>query len=259
MKRILFCLLLITGATAYAQQIVYIDAITNCMGPNGGNQYNHVKVKKGVPYQVEIRDGRAYFNKNDMAEMINVGLMYVNSSRKMVITTVERGKKTTVTSAGNLYFFFVDDAALNVGGVNVSIEEVINAPQEPVVVTPPVVTVETTVVTRQEQEQRPQAANDGCSGPMNAGNFESAKKSISSKSFAEEKMTICKQIIRANCFSVQQVIGLMKLFVYEENKLDVAKLAYPKTFDKGNYYLINNALTYSASVDELNKFLESQQ
>jgi hypothetical protein len=97
-----------------------------------------------------------------------------------------------------------------------------------------------------------------CTLPMLSSDFDRAKESIEAKSFPEEKLTICKQLTKANCFDVKQVISLMELFTYEENKLDIAKLLYSKTVDKGNYYQVNDALTYSTSVDELNKFLEKQ-
>ncbi|MBI3221102.1 MAG: DUF4476 domain-containing protein [Bacteroidetes bacterium] len=118
-------------------------------------------------------------------------------------------------------------------------------------------TTSTTSEKRIEKESAP-AVTSTCSLPMGQGEFERAKESIDAKSFPEEKMTICKQLIKVNCFNVKQVIGIMELFTYEENKLAVAKMMYSKTVDKGNYYQINDALTYSASVDELNRFLEQQ-
>ncbi len=93
---------------------------------------------------------------------------------------------------------------------------------------------------------------------MSTADYTRAKKSISNKAFADEKMTIVRQVLRANCVSVDQVIGFIDLFTFEENKLDVAKAAYVRTTDKGNYYQVNDALTYSESVEELNRFLESQ-
>ncbi len=94
--------------------------------------------------------------------------------------------------------------------------------------------------------------------PMSTNDFASAKKSIGSKSFAEDKMTLAKQVLRANCVSTDQVIGIMNLFSFEDNKLAFAKFAYEKTTDKGNYYKINDAFTYSSSIDELNEFLEGK-
>lgn len=93
---------------------------------------------------------------------------------------------------------------------------------------------------------------------MSNSDFASAKKSISSKSFAEDRMTLAKQILRANCVSTDQVIEIMGLFTFEESKLEFAKMAYERTTDNQNYYRVNDAFTYSGSIDELNEFLEGE-
>ena len=108
-----------------------------------------------------------------------------------------------------------------------------------------------------ERERTPIVAST-CTLPMSLGDFERAKESIEAKSFVEDKVMICKQLVKVSCFNVKQVISLMELFTYEENKLEIAKLMYNKTVDKGNYYQVNDALTYSGSVDGLNKFLENK-
>ena len=115
-------------------------------------------------------------------------------------------------------------------------------------------TVTTTTYTESSTVQPEEV---GCNAMTN-DSFERAKKSINNKSFGDEKMTVMKQILRANCVSVKQVIGFMELFTYEDNKLGVAKAAYSKTTDQGNYYQVNDALTYSESVEELSQFLDSQ-
>ena len=91
-----------------------------------------------------------------------------------------------------------------------------------------------------------------------SSSFAQANESISNKSFADEKMAVFKQIIRAHCVSVDQVIGFMGRFTFEEDKLEVAKASYPKTVDQRNYYRINDVLTYSDSVEELETFLARQ-
>ena len=94
--------------------------------------------------------------------------------------------------------------------------------------------------------------------PMSTNDFASAKKSIGSKSFAEDKMTLAKQVLRANCVSTDQVVEIMNLFNFEDNKVEFAKAAFDKTTDKGNYYKVNDAFTYSSSIKELNEFLEGK-
>ena len=99
--------------------------------------------------------------------------------------------------------------------------------------------------------------HNDCSG-MSDNNFRKAVASIENKSFADEKMAIASQVLRANCLYVSQVKAMMDLFTYEEDKIAIAKKSYPRTLDQNNYYQLNDALTYSESVEELNRFLESQ-
>lgn len=104
----------------------------------------------------------------------------------------------------------------------------------------------------------PVSASSGCATPMSDGDFNRSKQSIEGKSFGDEQLTVFRQIVRSNCFSVSQVIGFMDLFSYEDEKLEVAKLAYPKTVDKGNYFQLNDALSYADSVEALESFLANQ-
>jgi len=141
---------------------------------------------------------------------------------------------------------------IEVGGVNTSIKtETISAT---ITASPKPVSNSTTSsnATKETKEMTP------CATGMGAADYERAKKSIEAKSFAEEQLTICKQIIKVNCLTVAQVAGLMELFTFEEHKLSVAKMAYPKTIDQKNYYQLNDAFEFSASVDELNQFIEKQ-
>ena len=101
---------------------IYIDAVKNCLGPNGGN-YLHMKVKKNVPYKIKAISANAIFNKNDNAAFQGVGVMFVEPPRKMTMKSIAVGEMIVVRTEGNPYFFFVDDANLNKGGFKLSVEE----------------------------------------------------------------------------------------------------------------------------------------
>ncbi len=99
----------------------------------------------------------------------------------------------------------------------------------------------------------------GCSMAMDAGEFNDAKSSISSKSFEDSKMKVAKQVADNNCFSTSQVKELMGLFTYEDSKLDFAKYAYAYTVDKNNYYKINDAFTYESSISDLQAYIKANK
>ena len=98
----------------------------------------------------------------------------------------------------------------------------------------------------------------GCVSQMSGASFNSAKSSIQSKSFEDSKMTVAKQVTKANCLTVEQIKEVMSLFSFEESKLDYAKYAYDYCYNPGDYFLINDAFTFESSIDDLNKFLESK-
>ncbi|MFN8286006.1 MAG: DUF4476 domain-containing protein [Chitinophagales bacterium] len=91
--------------------------------------------------------------------------------------------------------------------------------------------------------------------PMNGAAFSQLKQTICNGTFESTKLSIFKQALGYNYFSSQQVLELMNLFTFESYRLEVAKLAYPKTLDQNNYYLVNNGFTFSSSVDNLNDYL----
>lgn len=95
----------------------------------------------------------------------------------------------------------------------------------------------------------------GCNWPMSDGDFRSAAQSISSKTFEGDKTKVAKQIFNTNCMTSSQVKQVLDLFTYEASKLEFAKYAYGRTFDIGNYYKVNDAFTYSSSIDELDEFI----
>jgi|LakMenEpi03Aug12_release.lakeMendotaPanAssembly.Ray.scaffolds.fasta_scaffold04126_12 hypothetical protein len=124
-------------------------------------------------------------------------------------------------------------------------------------------TTNTQVVTKPQPvpvpTQAPAAVSTGrCATSMSSSSFSSAKTNIESKSFEDTKLTVAKQVTKANCMTTAQIRDVMQLFSFEETKLDYAKYAYDFCFNQGDYYEVNDAFTFESSIDELNTFLESK-
>lgn len=90
---------------------------------------------------------------------------------------------------------------------------------------------------------------------LSAHEFMQLKSSISHASFESSKMQIAKQAVGMNQVSSSQVAEIMRMFSFESTKLEFAKYAYNHVFDKSNYYLVNNAFSFSSSISDLNRFL----
>ncbi len=94
----------------------------------------------------------------------------------------------------------------------------------------------------------------GCPIPMDPGSFANAKNSLAQASFESTKQDMAKNIIGNNCFTAAQVREILTLFDFESTKLEIAKFAYPRTYDKGNYFMVNDVFDFDSSRSELSKF-----
>ena len=97
--------------------------------------------------------------------------------------------------------------------------------------------------------------DNGYGNVMSNREFESVKEQIRKEWFENNRLTSAKTIIDKNNFTSQQAKEMVLLFGFENNKLEIAKYAYRKTVDKQNYFVVNDAFTFSSSKDELARFI----
>ncbi len=83
-----------------------------------------------------------------------------------------------------------------------------------------------------------------CASSMAPASFSKAKDNISSNSFEDSKMTVAKQVTKANCMTAAQIAEVMGLFSFEDSKLQFAKYAFDFCFNQGDYYEVNAAFTF---------------
>jgi len=91
---------------------------------------------------------------------------------------------------------------------------------------------------------------------MNSRSFDQFKQVIRNESFDNTRLTLAKQTIASNYFSAAQVKELVGLFSFENSKLDIAKYSYKYTLDKNNYFVLNDAFSYSSSKEELARYIQ---
>ena len=99
----------------------------------------------------------------------------------------------------------------------------------------------------------------GCAMAMNNGDFEEAKRTVAANGFDETRLSTAKQIASSNCLSTNQIAALIKIFSFEESKLDFAKYAYDFCVDRNNYFKIANSFSFESSKTELNDYVQSMR
>jgi hypothetical protein len=46
---------------------------------------------------------------------------------------------------------------------------------------------------------------------------------------------------------------------YESDRLDLAKFAWPQTYDQENFYMLNDVFTYPNTIEEIDRFINQNQ
>lgn len=89
-------------------------------------------------------------------------------------------------------------------------------------------------------------------------NFDALKETLRKESFDNSRINIAKQAGSVNYFTAVQVKELLQSFSFDASRLDLAKFLYNRTVDKGNYFIVNDAFTYSDSKDKLSDYIRQQ-
>ena len=94
-----------------------------------------------------------------------------------------------------------------------------------------------------------------CINSINSSGFNFMLQSIANQSFEQNKLQVAQQILQSNYLTSQQVFSILQVFNFEVTKLSFAKSAFNRVVDPQNYFVVNNAFSFSSSVSELNNFL----
>ncbi len=92
---------------------------------------------------------------------------------------------------------------------------------------------------------------------MNPYDFAEFKKLISDRTFESTKLDMTKSVIDINYFTVDQVRDMLSWFVFESNKLDLAKYAFKNTVDRNYYYKLFDIFVFESNVVDLDSYIKN--
>ena len=94
---------------------------------------------------------------------------------------------------------------------------------------------------------------------MSPNDFDAAMAMLSNEKFDDTRLTLAKQIVTNNPMTVSQIAQICRQFSFENNRLELAKFAYPFCVEKHKYYMLNEVFTYDSSKQELNEYLQGKE
>ena len=97
--------------------------------------------------------------------------------------------------------------------------------------------------------------------PMSDANFNKLVQTVKAKWSQSSRVSAIKSGIatKANYFSTDQVGELLLLVSSEANRLELAKLAYPRVVDSYNFSQLTDLFTIQSNRSELEIFIQAQQ
>jgi hypothetical protein len=99
--------------------------------------------------------------------------------------------------------------------------------------------------------------SNGYNQSMNDYDFNQLLQKIRGQWFG--KINTAREGINSNYFTTVQVRQIVQLFSSENDKLELAKMAYRNTVDQRNYSQLYDVFAYQSSKDELDQYIRNNR
>lgn len=74
-----------------------------------------------------------------------------------------------------------------------------------------------------------------------------------------QRLEAFKKTYNEYCYSKDQILSVLKLFVHDREKIDAAKMLYYKCIEKERFLEISDVFSYNETISELKDFVEKQK
>lgn len=83
-------------------------------------------------------------------------------------------------------------------------------------------------------------------------------KALRAESFDNSRLLLARQIVTARPrFTSRQIREMLGTFTFDDSRLELAKAAYAMVLDPENYFVVNEAFTFSTNRDALSRHIQS--
>ncbi|PSR56616.1 hypothetical protein AHMF7605_25530 [Adhaeribacter arboris] len=81
-------------------------------------------------------------------------------------------------------------------------------------------------------------------------------QTMAARNTESSKESIARQALSQNSVLAEDLKAILEQFQHENTRLEFAKFAYKATCDRRNFYFINEAFSYDASIRELEDYIK---
>ena len=112
---------------------------------------------------------------------------------------------------------------------------------------------------RPERPGRPEQGEHrpgyGYNRVMNDQLFQTFYKEMKNEPFKDDRMKLLNAALAGSDFTSAQCLQLTKLYTFDDDRMEIMKIMYPRIVDKEAFLTVINTLTFSSSKEKMKDFI----
>ena len=112
---------------------------------------------------------------------------------------------------------------------------------------------------RPERPGRPEQGEHrpgyGFNRVMNDQLFQTFYKEMKNEPFKDDRMKLLNAALAGSDFTSAQCLQLTKLYTFDDDRMEIMKIMYPRIVDKEAFFTVINTLTFSSSKEKMKDFI----
>ena len=112
---------------------------------------------------------------------------------------------------------------------------------------------------RPERPGRPEQGEHrpgyGYNRVMNDQLFQTFYKEMKNEPFKDDRMKLLNAALAGSDFTSAQCLQLTKLYTFDDDRMEIMKIMYPRIVDKEAFFTVINTLTFSYSKEKMKDFI----
>ena len=116
---------------------------------------------------------------------------------------------------------------------------------------------------RPERPSRPEQGEHrpgyGYNRVMNDQLFQTFYKEMKNEPFKDDRMKLLNAALAGSDFTSAQCLQLTKLYTFDDDRMEIMKIMYPRIVDKEAFFTVINTLTFSSNKTKMNDFIKEYE
>ena len=112
---------------------------------------------------------------------------------------------------------------------------------------------------RPERPSRPEQGEHrpgyGYNRVMNDQLFQTFYKEMKNEPFKDDRMKLLNAALAGSDFTSAQCLQLTKLYTFDDDRMEIMKIMYPRIVDKEAFFTVINTLTFGSSKENMKDFI----